>query len=99
MNASSSILSIVQNYWFIILFVGGVVASWTRYEMKINDLESDTVKHHTENKAEIEKLQLGLSSLEKTQDSFREGIGKNIQEIQTTMKFILEAIKDIKDKK
>ena len=91
-------IEILQNNWFIIVFIGGVIASWARYELKINTLEGLVESNHNDSRAEIEKLKISLSAQEKTMDSFKEGIGKNIQEIQTTMKFILEAINDIKKK-
>lgn len=88
----------VQQYWMLILFIGGVIASWARYEIKITNLGAEVKASHEENKKEIEKLQVQMESIEKNSDVFRERIGTNIQEIQTTMKFILEAINDMKKK-
>lgn len=93
-----SVLENIQGYWAIILFVGGVIASWARYELKLNSLESRMKENHVENAKEIEKLDLRTENNIKSLDIFREGIGKNIQEIQTTMKFILESINEIKKK-
>lgn len=91
-------VNFLQNYWFIILFIGGVIASWARYEMKINILEKNVTINHEKNQNEIEKLKLLIDKQEKATDTFREGMGLNIQEIQTTMKFILKAIEEIKNK-
>lgn len=91
-------INFLQQYWFIILFIGGVIASWARYEMKINILEKNVTINHKTNQNEIEKLKLLVTAQEKATDNFREGMGRNIQEIQTTMKFILEAIKEMKNK-
>lgn len=88
------LLELVQNYWTIILFVGGIIISWSRYEAKntaqdkqIADLEKRMV--YTENKLETHV---------KNTDLFREEIKSDITEIKTNLLFIKEALKDLKKK-
>jgi hypothetical protein len=81
------LLDTVQRYWFLILFVGGVIAAAVRTEMKVKELGSSQ-KDNSDR----------LDMLEKSLDTFREDIKVDIREIKTTQQFILEAIKEIKAK-
>lgn len=71
----------IQNYWAIIVFVAGVIGSWVRYEMKIKDLtaEVDIIKKRNEVK-------------DSENEKFREKILVKLEGIETSQKFILEAI-------
>lgn len=80
-------LDTIQHYWFLIVFIASVIASWVRYESKIGT--------HGEKITELEKR---LKALEEATDSFREQIKVDIQEIKTTMTFIRDAIGDLKNK-
>lgn len=72
----------IQQYWAIIVFVGGVIGSWVRYEMKIKDLVT-----------EVEKIKTRNETKDSENDKFREKILVKLEGIETSQKFILEAIK------
>lgn len=88
------LIDLLQQYWTIIGFVGMVIFSWARYELKniaqdkqINDVEIRMKE--TEAKLEIHI---------KNTDMFREQIKSDITEIKTNLIFIKEALTDLKKK-
>lgn len=77
----------LQKYWAILIFIGTVIGSWVRYELKIAALEE-----------RMRCIENDTKALEKSQDSFREEIKVDIREIKTTMVFIKEVITELKQK-
>lgn len=69
------------------VLAAGIIASWARSETN----QTNTVK-------EMTKLESRVDEIERNTDMFREGIKVDIAEVKTTMKFILEAIRDFKKK-
>lgn len=86
------ILEQIQHYWAIILFCGTIIASWVRYETKLNSTKDCIV----ELKEEVTKLESRIKMVEESTDTFRENIKVDIQEIKTTLVFIKEYIAEIK---
>ncbi len=76
----------IQQYWAIIVFTGGVIASWVRYELMIKDLRT-----------EVDKIKVRNELKDKEYDVSREGILIKLSSMETSLKFILEAINKIKN--
>ncbi len=78
----------IQNYWAIIVFVGGVFASWIRYELKIKDLTK-----------EVEKIQIRNETKDKEADGFRELVLVKLEGITASMKYLVDTVGDLKKSK
>lgn len=82
-----TILDQINHYWKLITFVGiGIFyILWTFF--RVNAHEEKLIK-----------MDIRVSTLEKSSDSFREEIKVSISRIETTLDFIKQAIVDLKGK-
>lgn len=67
------ILNSVKNYWFILLFVSGMIVTWANYQNSINNHEK---------RLDILEAKIVLSETTANEIKIR------LAEIQTTLKFI-----------
>ncbi len=74
-------LETIQANWAIILFIGGIFASWIRYEIKIINLTK-----------EVEKIQTRNEVKDRESDGFREDMKVTMQEVKTTLKYIQDTL-------
>lgn len=65
------LLNILQNYWFIIIFVGGIIAQWVRNESKVTalnarvtEVESDEEKVLKEFRDRVRAVELKTASID-----------------------------------
>ena len=40
-NSSASLLELLRSNWFILIFMGSLIASWTVYTSKVSNLEKE----------------------------------------------------------
>lgn len=70
-----SIIDFLSNHWFIILFIGGMVLTWGRFETRVNYLES---------------RQDTLESSQKDINATIVSMSGDIREIKTSLQFIIK---------
>lgn len=89
------LLNLIKEYWTIIVFIGAVIISWTRYESK-NTLQDREIKEiddrlkYTENK---------LTSHIETHMQTTNLLTQDMAIIKTNLEYIKQAIEELKAKK
>lgn len=58
------LLNQIQQYWFIIVFVGGVIGSWVRYEAKLDAVKKEVGERKEDNDKEVKELRERMRAVE-----------------------------------
>ena len=78
-EVQSTFLELVSKYWFLIVFIGGMIVTWGRFETRINVIES-----------KLSSLEIKQT---KTDDIMVQLQG-DIREIKTSLLFIKERLSE-----
>lgn len=85
------LLNIIKEYWTIIVFIGAVIISWTRYESKNNAQDRDI--------ADLGKRMQYTEAKLETHTQTTNTMINDISIIKTTLEYIKQAIEELKDLK
>ena len=78
-EVQSTFFELVSKYWFLIVFIGGMIVTWERFETRINVIES-----------KLSSLEIKQT---KTDDIMVQLQG-DIREIKTSLLFIKERLSE-----
>lgn len=79
----------ITKYWTIVVFIGGIIISWARYESKNKEQDKSI--------ADIEKRLAYTETKLEAHTQLTNNINNDIAIIKTTLEYIKQAIEELKD--